>query len=254
MGGGSVSVPGPSAEERELQREQTELLRQQRDVLSRQLKQQELLAPLLFDAAGVIPIKDEKTGEIVGYEMKKDPTKEKEDAIQSLLLDRTEKALKGELPENPALLRDLGSRESELRERLFKQLGTGFETSTPGIEALEEFNTEKTNILDASRRGDLSLAEGLSLSRQAANAEKTNQLLARATGVSSFQFGGQGGFSQIAQGLGAITGQMQQDRAMALNASIAARASKAQERAALFQGIGTAAGFWAGGGFKLPGA
>ena len=47
-GGGGVSVPGPSAEERALQREQTELLREQRDILSRQVREQQLLAPFLF--------------------------------------------------------------------------------------------------------------------------------------------------------------------------------------------------------------
>ena len=57
-GGGStqVTVPGPTPEETALQAEQLKLLRQQQDTITAQLKQQELLSPLLFEQLGLRPV------------------------------------------------------------------------------------------------------------------------------------------------------------------------------------------------------
>ena len=54
-----VNVPEPTPEERALQTEQVEILRQQRDIIKQQARQQELLAPLLFEQSGIRPIYSE---------------------------------------------------------------------------------------------------------------------------------------------------------------------------------------------------
>lgn len=89
--------------------------------------------------------------------------------IQKQLQERELAALKGELPVNPALTRELGENEDVLRESLRKQLGTGFETSDPGIRALATFNQRKNETLESARRGDLTLADQLSQARGASN-------------------------------------------------------------------------------------
>lgn len=89
--------------------------------------------------------------------------------IQKQLQDRELAALKGELPVNPALTRELGEQGDVLNESLRKQLGTGYETSDPGIRALATFNQRKNETLESARRGDLSMADQLSQARSASN-------------------------------------------------------------------------------------
>ncbi len=90
--------------------------------------------------------------EIKGFE-----SDESRRRVEGLELERREKALKGELPIDQGLLKDLATRETETRDRLFRQLGEGYETSTPGIEALREFESFRSQSLDQARRGDLTM-------------------------------------------------------------------------------------------------
>jgi hypothetical protein len=89
--------------------------------------------------------------------------------IQDLYNQRTLAALKGELPVNPALNRELTESERDLRNSLSSQLGTGYATSSPGIEALTKFGQRKSETLEGARRGDLSLSEQMSLGRTSSN-------------------------------------------------------------------------------------
>ena len=50
---------------------------------------------------------------------------------------------------------------AELDRTMRRDIGPGWETSTPGIQALANFNQRKTETLDAARRGDLTLATQL---------------------------------------------------------------------------------------------
>jgi hypothetical protein len=165
-GGDAPTVPGPSAAETALQQSQKEMLDLQRTMIEKSAKEQELLAPILYKSLGIEPQYDQ-AGKLTGY--KEGASAERKRGIESMFLDRSEAALKGELPVNPALTRDLGEQEGQLKERLFRQLGPGWETSTPGIEAFANFEKRKNELLDASRRGDLTLAEGLGLARDASS-------------------------------------------------------------------------------------
>jgi len=86
--------------------------------------------------------------------------------IETQLLQREQAALNGELPIDPGLLSDLSRQEKDLKDRLQQQFGPGYETSTPGIETMGDFFKNKEQILEAARRGDLSLSQQLAMGMQ----------------------------------------------------------------------------------------
>lgn len=71
--------------------------------------------------------------------------------IEQRLSERGLAALAGELPDNPKLLRDLAEQEAVLRQRLARDLGTGYESTTVGDAALREFDQRRTEILESDR-------------------------------------------------------------------------------------------------------
>ena len=195
MGGGSdIDFPEPTQEEQQLQQAQLANLRFSQALLQEQARQQELLAPFLFESAGIRPITDEQ-GRIVSFE-RTEPTEEesllqelnldvlrrtqarlaeqeegplaaRRRAVEEGLLERSEAALAGELPISPAL-----------EDELTATLGPEYETTTPGIEALDRFRRTSTSLREEARRGQLTLAEGLGLARGAANLQREQQPLA----------------------------------------------------------------------------
>lgn len=64
-------------------------------------------------------------------------------------------------------MRELESQETNLRNSLRQQLGEGYETSTPGIEALDEFNRSKAGLIYGAQRDQITLGEQLSGAREA---------------------------------------------------------------------------------------
>lgn len=151
---GFEKIPESRAEiqKRELREQlESQLLQSQLDALSREEefapRRQELEERLLNE-------------QIAAVEREAELAPERQE-IEQLQLDRSIAALRGELPVDPALLRDLDQEEQKLRDQLKKQLGTGFETSTPGIEALSEFGNRRSEILERARRGDIAAADRL---------------------------------------------------------------------------------------------
>lgn len=222
MGGSpKVTVPGPTEEEKALQREQTEILRQQRDILLEQQRIQNLLNPILFKQSGFIPITDSE-GRIIGFnENPNDPARITQQLQQQLaeaeladlplrrqveqgLLNRSLAALRGELPVNPALLNDLNQAEQELRERLSAQLGPGYETSTPGIQALSEFAKRRQELIEGARRDDLTLAEQLGMARDLRNEQRLSMLNAARSGSLAAVLGINAGPIAGAEALGSV--------------------------------------------------
>lgn len=202
MSSPKVKFPEATPQEEELQKEQTSLLRQQRDALSEQIRQQDLLAPLLWGAAGIEPIYD-KNHKIQGYKQKPDELAGMRGDIEKAGLQRSLAALRGELPEDPALLRDLADQERVMNESLRKQLGPGYNVSSPGQAGIGEFMQRKNALLDAARRGDLTLGEQLSLSRQQQQSDQINQFLQRAGGIGGMGYTAAGALGGAAQGYNA---------------------------------------------------
>lgn len=185
-----VEAPKPSAAEQALQQEQVNLLRQQQASTQEMMRQQNLLSPILYKQMGISPQYD-KSGKIIGYsEAPKSQQQQLMEQLQSqtlqaaldeysnpdnkainqMLRQRTLAALKGDLPVDPGLERNLKESRSQLEETLRKQVGPGYATSTPGIQALADFDARANELRYGARTGQLSLAEQL----QGANAERAN--------------------------------------------------------------------------------
>lgn len=221
-------VPGPSAEERELTSTQTEILREQLSIARENKGLQNLLANLYLSTAGFNVTRDED-GNITdispgeGFERGQD--------IQKLFEQRTLAALKGDLPLNPALERSLGQQRDTRIEALRKQLGPGFETSTPGIESLRSLDESQEAVREGARRGDLTLGEQLSLSSQGGNQSSLNQL---AIG-GQFPLQSISALGGVGTGFGNLSSRFQSDRFAQAQAS-------AQGQASLNQLIGSGLG------------
>lgn len=111
----------------------------------------------LFSSLGLEKTLDEQ-GNITGFKRVEGENEGLRNEVEEQLLERQLTALRGDLPIAPGLLRDLREQEQTLRESLIRQLGAGFETSSPGIEALANFNLRRNEILEAARRGDIAQA------------------------------------------------------------------------------------------------
>jgi hypothetical protein len=86
--------------------------------------------------------------------------------IQQLANERTLKAMKGELEIDPAVEQDIASEEERTRADLLKNLGTGYEVSTPGMKRLEEMKAKANALRSQLRHGEISMAEGVSAGRR----------------------------------------------------------------------------------------
>ena len=245
--GSDVSVPKPSAEEKALQAEQTALLREQRNIISDQYKQQQLLSPILFDQLGITPEFDPDTGEITGYNKVQSEKDKLSEEVELGFLQRSKDALAGNLPVSPTLERELIDAEQTLNERLRRQLGPGYATSTPGTEALQKFGQSGIELREAARRGELTLAEQLGLARGGFNANQVNQTLSGALGINSGALQSAGMGINLANAFGQQVGQYQNNRALQLQASTAN--AQYGTFAQLMSAFGTAAGIGAGVAF-----
>jgi len=144
--------------------------------------QQQMLQPILLEQAGIKTLTDE-SGAVIGYEAIPDPLDPMRDEIQQLELQRSLAALKGELPIDPAMERQFSKMEEDMRAELYRNLGPDYATSTPGIEAMSEFNSMKASVYDQARRGELTTAEALSLAREQQSQSSLAQLLSSSSGI-----------------------------------------------------------------------
>ena len=124
----------------------------------RQYQEQQKMQPLLYEQAGVKPIYDD-AGNITSFGLTEEGQKRQD--YESQLLDRQRKALAGELPVDPTLERTLQEGETQLRAQLQAQLGTGYETSTPGIQALAEFSRRAAEARSNVAHGQLVSGQNL---------------------------------------------------------------------------------------------
>lgn len=178
----------------------------------RQQERQEAMLPQLYQEMGLREIRDAE-GNVTGFERLADPTSERGREIQRLQEERSLAALRGELPTDPALLRDLQQREALKREELRRQLGTGYGTGTAGSEALGRFEEARAMTLDEARRKDLTMAESLALNRQQGNLTQDQYRTQLMQGIkptsflqsASSPFGGAGGGNAFA-GLSGLSG------------------------------------------------
>lgn len=236
MGG---KPPGPSKEERNLQTQQANALRQQQQLLENQYREQSLLAPILYRQNNIKPIYENQGNpvnrgngleapQIIGYE-DLGPTDEqkayqellriqtegaktqqetarynqalqrlelqqqgydiqtdaqgnptglslREGSIQALqdqtsrrLLERQNQALSGELPVDPNLQRQFDRSDEILGEQLRKNLGAGYASSTPGIQALAQSREGREAAIYAAQHGEIGYAGQLAAQSRGSN-------------------------------------------------------------------------------------
>jgi hypothetical protein len=169
-----------SDEEKELIAAQTAALKRQTAVQEEMYALHKTLLPMQFKQLGYDLTYDDK-GNITGYTANEQGKKREE--LDAGYLDRQLKALRGELPISPALEESLNRQETTLRDRMTQQLGPGWETSSAGIEALQDFNTARTGLEEDVRQGVLTGGEALSLGRGADVAGRSGALQATAQGT-----------------------------------------------------------------------
>ena len=199
MGGGDSGPPEQSDEEKALLATQTKILNQQLTLMQQQADQFKLLSPYMFEDLGLKPKLDDK-GNITGFEEIPDEIKPLRQKSEKLLLERSIAALEGRLPVSEQLTQELQKGRETLEEGLRRSLGPDFLASTGGSKAMADFEREEKNILEASRRGDITLAEQLGMARSASNASLTSNTLANVLGLNN-QIGNiAGGFGATAQG------------------------------------------------------
>ena len=237
FGGGDVevNVPEPGAEETQLFSDQSALIQQQIEIANKQNQLTQSLLPISLSAAGLTPTYDAQ-GNITGAtETPLSPEEQERNALRDEIelgfLQRTDAALKGELPENPALISDLRDQEEKLNEQLRKQLGPGYETSSAGIETLAQFDEDRINLLESARRGDLTLAEQLGIARQTANIGADQVDLSNLLGFTNFNAGNQAIAGSAASSGNQLLGNFINSRNLGAQGSIAQAGFDAQSAA-----------------------
>lgn len=214
-----AKVPKPSSEERALQQAQADSLKQQQAIIAAQQQQQKILLPFLAEQEG-FNVELDDDGNI--KKISKTPTEAEtlRKTLDKELAERSLKALRGELPVDPALERNIARQEETLRERLARQFGPGYETSSAGTESLGDFFANVEGLRSGARTGQLTLAEQLGIAReqQIDFSRQTSQDFLRQIGVGDpMTFAG--AYGQVAGGFGQAQAPFIQQRSMQFQAN-----------------------------------
>lgn len=144
---------------------QTELLRLSKEDAIRRAQLEKLTLPLALEAAGKKPVFD-STGNIIGLEDIPGTAKTELEGLQEqFALESTREALRGirgQVPVGDPFENRIEQDRQALNERLRRQLGPGYETSSPGIQALSEFEARANEARENIRFGRLSQSAALS--------------------------------------------------------------------------------------------
>lgn len=233
---GDVNVPGPTPEEQALQKQQLELIQEQR-------AQNEMLKPYLYQLAGI----KEVDGRIVA--MTEDEQLASMTSAQRLQYDNSklqaeqyQKALKGELPLSQAVENEISKRWADTQAYLSRKLGPQWEESTPGIQSKAEFDKWSSALREEQQTGKLSGASAMSIAQQ----DFYNQLLGRSAQSASSPLGMYQGLMGSYQ---AALQPYQIQRQMQLQANM----SNARSGNSMMSGLGMLAGTGLGSAVGGPG-
>lgn len=224
--GGSAKAPKPSAEERALQAQQAALLKTQQEIILQQREQQKILIPFFAEQEGFdVELDDQGNIKSIKKVAKEIDTMKAE--LEKQLTQRSLDALAGNLPVSPGLEKSLRQEEQTLKERLASQLGTGWETSSAGIETMSKFSENAEALREGARTGQLTLSEQLGMARSQQNdferLTSNDYLRQISTGDNMTMAGALG---QVASGYGAAIQPYVQQRQMQFQASMANQQSR----------------------------
>lgn len=237
MGAPKIKVPKPSSAEQQLQQQQAAMLQEQTDILREQRAMQDALLPVLAQQYGFSISYDDQGNPIF---TESDPeSRARREEILRLEEEQSLKALRGELDVDPNLERSIEQQEQTLRERLQAQFGPGYETSTPGIQTLDQFFQSSEGLRYGARTGQLTLAEQLALARTGSNLASGSGSAAGLTGATlGNQLGLAGAYGQSAGGYGNAASAYFNNRSLVTNA----RAQEASLMQKYLGGIGELVG------------
>lgn len=151
------------------------------------------------------------------------------------------RALKGDTPVDSTLAQTYKERERILRERLRRQLGPDYETSTAGIEALADFDREQSEAFEQHRQSVIRDFSGLTESRAAALSDLTGARMQQLMYPSTSQAQRALLLGQVASDRNAYVRAQREGRGQQLQASRAkyeAQRAEAEARADAIAGIG----------------
>ena len=229
--GGSTTVnyPGPSPQE-------TELLELQIEQLKDMNADVDALRPYLLQSMGLKDVNGKfiKMSDEEYY----DSLSELDQGGYDLAMAATERSLKayaGELEISPALEKSLENRRTELVENLSRNLGSGWQGTTAGIQAMAQFDESAELIREEARSGIISGAGGMTLSSLGYMSGAT-QLDSSYANFPAIQTGG------LFSGAGQMVGYYQGERQGQFQANVTNAQMKAQRSAGLMSGLGSLAG------------
>lgn len=219
--GGGAKAPKPSKEERALQAQQAELLKLQQSIIEQQRAQQKILIPFFAEQEG-FDVEMDAQGNITSIKKVPKEIDQMKETLEKQLTQRSLDALAGKLPVSPGLEKSLKQEEQTLRDKLSSQLGAGYETSSPGIEALSKFSENAEALREGARTGQLTLAEQLGMARsQQVDYERltSNDYLRQISTGDALTMAG--AYGQVASGVGQAIQPYVQQRQMQMQASMA---------------------------------
>lgn len=165
-------------------------------------------------------------------------------ALQEQTLQR---ALRGEEPIDSTLRREYQEREKVLREKLRRQLGPDYETTTAGSDALNDFSREQNEAFEIFNRRTVETFSALTESRAAALSQLTDDRLRQLLTPSSQQLGRAGALSGLTEDRNAFVELQERIRTGQFNRKQVVDQQQAAAEAAQAQGISSAIGSLGGG-------
>jgi hypothetical protein len=226
-GGGSTAYPGMSAAEAELLELQLERLKQSG-------ADAEALRPYILAGMGFKEVEGEmvKMTDDEYYESLSGLDQKSYDVAMAAA-ERSLKAYAGELDISPALEKSLGQRKEELEVGLSQKLGSDWQSTTAGIQAMAQFD-ETSNLIREEVRSGIITNEGAmtlaSLDYMSGISDK---------GMAAFPGQQAGG---VFGGAGALAGQYGQERYKQWQASAMNQQQKSQRQSGLMSGFGQLVG------------
>lgn len=127
------------------------------DMQMRQMEYAQALQPLQMEQQGYRATLDEN-GKPTKLELIPGSIQDLENQTAKRLLERQNQALDGTLPVDPALQRQFDRSDQVLASTLRKNLGEGYATSTPGIQAQAEAESRRQAAIYAAQHGEIGYA------------------------------------------------------------------------------------------------
>jgi hypothetical protein len=120
--------------------------------------------------------------QVTGISRTPSEAEQQQAGIETGLGSRVLAALAGDVPANPALVRDFAEQEKVLRSRLSRDFGPEFEATTLGNSAIRDFQARRDEAFEQDRRATLVELTGL---QSGLSSDILNRTLARQEGASA---------------------------------------------------------------------